>query len=210
MPLKGTSHCISENRSLAGLVQICFWSSKNSFPSPLMLRGSGVVDSDSGSSSIFFFVTLFFVSTSELLCLTTSGHWPSDCGSAARDATAVTVRVDAAQLNAITIRVLRLKSIVRHGWIYATAKAIDEAIDADCMIRAQLRPPIFGAFSGTTIVSPPRKVALIGSPPHQPSLLFFAAITEPSARMTNTAFLSASCVTPPAWLRYHLALCPGR
>src|SRR5213596_3452964 len=97
-----------------------------------------------------------------------------------------------------------------YGWMYATAKATDEAICADCMISAQLRPPIFGAFSGTTIVSPARKVALIGSPPHQPLLLFFAAITEPSARTTKTAFLSAICVTPPAWLRYHLALRPGR
>src|SRR5712692_983973 len=100
------------------------------------------------------------------------------------------------------------KDIPRHGWIYATAKARDAATCADCMISAQLRPPIFGAFSGTTIMSPPRKVALIGSPPHQPELLFFAAITEPSARITKTAFLSASCVTPPAWLRYHLALWP--
>src|SRR5271169_4805957 len=73
------------------------------------------------------------------------------------------------------------------------------------MISAQLGPPIFGAFSGTTIVSPALKVALIGSPPHQPSLLFFAEITEPSARITNTAFLSAIGVSPPAWLRYHLA-----
>src|SRR5580704_1639453 len=93
--------------------------------------------------------------------------------------------------------------------MYATAKATDEATDADCMSSAQLRPPIFGAFSGTTMESPARWVALIGSPPHQPSLLFFAAITEPSARITNTAFLSASSVTPPAWLRYHLALWPG-
>src|SRR5204863_10216939 len=93
---------------------------------------------------------------------------------------------------------------------YATAKATDEASCADCMICAQLRPPILGAFSGTTIMSPARKVVLIGSPPHHPLLLFFAAITEPSARTTKTAFLSASCVTPPAWLRYHLALRPGR
>src|SRR5260370_39368773 len=94
--------------------------------------------------------------------------------------------------------------------MYATPKAPDEAICADCMINAQLRPPIFGAFSGTTIMSPARKVALIGSPPHQPVLLFFAASTDPSARITKAAFLSASCVTPPAWLRYHLALWPRR
>src|SRR5713101_5202703 len=101
-----------------------------------------------------------------------------------------------------------ITNILRHGWIYATAKATDEASCADCMIVAQLRPAIFGAFSGTTIMSPARRVALSGSPPHQPTLLFFAENTEPSARITNTAFLSASCVTPPAWLRYHLALWP--
>src|SRR5258708_34983406 len=102
-----------------------------------------------------------------------------------------------------------IKSIPRHGWMYATAKATDEASCADCMIVAQLRPAIFGAFSGTTMVSPGRKDALKGSPPHHPELLFFAEITEPSARITNTDFLSASCVSPPAWLRYHLALWPA-
>src|SRR5437899_7106308 len=97
-----------------------------------------------------------------------------------------------------------IRIILRHGWMYATAKAKEEASCADCMSCAQFRPPILGAFSGTTIMSPARKVVLIGSPPHQPLPLFFAAITEPSARITKTAFLSASCVTPPAWLRYHL------
>src|SRR5260370_32874426 len=92
--------------------------------------------------------------------------------------------------------------------MFATAKATDEASCADCIIVAQLRPAIFGAFSGTTIVSPARKVAFSGSPPHQPELLFFAAITEPSARITKTAFLSPSWCTSPACLRYNLALWP--
>src|SRR5450432_1647009 len=55
------------------------------------------------------------------------------------------------------------------------------------------------------MVSPGRNAALSGSPDHHSELLFFAEITEPSARITNTAFLSAIGVKPPAWLRYHLA-----
>ena len=35
-------------------------------------------------------------------------------------------------------------------------------------------------------------------------------ITEPSARITKIAFLLATCVGPPDWLRYHFALLPGR
>src|SRR5258708_39713456 len=103
----------------------------------------------------------------------------SVCCGAARDTAAVSVRIDAAPLNASTMILICIKIIFRHGWMYATAKATDDASCADCMIVAQLRPPIFGAFSGTTIVSPRRKVALIGSPPHQPPPLFFPAITQP-------------------------------
>src|SRR5271165_2115590 len=73
------------------------------------------------------------------------------------------------------------------------------------MIVVQLAPPIFGVFSGTTTMSPGRKATLMGSPDHQPALLFFEEITDPSARTTNTPFLSAMGVNPPAWLKYHLA-----
>src|SRR5438445_13596334 len=93
--------------------------------------------------------------------------------------------------------------------MYATAKASDEASCADCMICAQFRPPILGAFSGTTIMSPARKVVLIGSPPHQPLPMFFAALTEPTARPNKTACLSDSSVTHTDSLRYHLTLLPG-
>src|ERR1700751_1273560 len=73
------------------------------------------------------------------------------------------------------------------------------------MIAVQFVPPILGVFSRTTIESPGRNVALNGSPENQPPPLFFAERTERSARMTNTAFLSAIGVRPPAWLRYHFA-----
>src|SRR5271157_1451506 len=89
--------------------------------------------------------------------------------------------------------------------MYATAKATEEATCAVCMTVAQFVPPILGAFSGTTTMSPGRRAALIGSPDHQPPLLFFEEMTEPSARITNTAFLSAMGVSPPAWLKYHFA-----
>src|SRR5271169_3067602 len=69
----------------------------------------------------------------------------------------------------------------------------------------QFIPPILGVFSGTMTVSPGRSEALKGSPVNQPPPLFFAERTEPSARITNTAFLSASGVSPPAWPRYHFA-----
>src|SRR5215472_2997956 len=85
---------------------------------------------------------------------------------------------------------------------------MDEAICAACITVAQLRPPIFGAFSGITTMSPGLRDAPKGSPFHQPLVLFLAAITDPSARITKTPFLSAIGVSPPAWLRYHLALLP--
>src|SRR5215472_15477725 len=82
---------------------------------------------------------------------------------------------------------------------------MDEAICAACITVAQLRPPIFGAFSGTTTMSPGLRDAPKGSPFHHPLLLFLAAMTDPSARITKTPFLSAIGVNPPAWLRYHFA-----
>src|SRR5208283_3761539 len=77
------------------------------------------------------------------------------------------------------------------------------------MIAVQFMPPILGVFSGTTTVSPGRSVALRGSPNHQPAPLFFEEMTEPSARITNTPFLSATGVNPPAWLKYHFPDLPG-
>src|SRR3974377_1202529 len=77
------------------------------------------------------------------------------------------------------------------------------------MIAVQFTPLIFGAFSGTTTVSPGLSEAFSGSPDHHPELLFFAEMTEPSARITKTAFLSATGVSPPAWLKYHFAERPG-
>src|SRR6202030_3772255 len=66
-------------------------------------------------------------------------------------------------------------------------------------------PPI--AFSGTTTVSPGCNTALRERPDHK---LSFAPITEPSARITKIAFLLATAVGPPDWVKYHLALFPGR
>src|SRR5256885_2725000 len=84
--------------------------------------------------------------------------------------------------------------------------AIDDAI---CVARntvCHCTPPPM-AFSGTTTVSPGCSTALNEGPDHRLSL---APITDPSARITKMAFLSATVVGPPAWLRYHFALLPGR
>jgi len=69
-------------------------------------------------------------------------------------------------------------------------------VDADCMIMAQFLPPILGAFSGTTIESPGLRDALSGSPENHPPLLFFDAITDPSARITKTAFYRPAVSLP--------------
>src|ERR1700751_4416775 len=92
---------------------------------------------------------------------------------------------------------LRLQS---YGWMYATVRATDDATCAACKIGAQLRGPTLGAFSGTTMESPGLRTALIGSP-DQKLELFLAERTEPSARMTKAALLSAIWVVPPAWLK---------
>src|SRR5271157_2313424 len=93
--------------------------------------------------------------------------------------------------------------------MYATVSATEEANCAACIIVVQFGPPTFGAFSGTITVSPDRSDAPSGSPPHHPAPLFLEEITDPSARMTKTAFLSAIGVRPPAWLKYHFAERPG-
>src|SRR6202158_5697898 len=81
--------------------------------------------------------------------------------------------------------------------------------DATCVPRNPachwMPPPI--ALSGTTTVSPGCNTAFSERPDHK---LSFAPITDPSARITKIAFLSATVVGPPAWLRYHFALLPGR
>src|SRR5260370_16737850 len=92
--------------------------------------------------------------------------------------------------------------------MYVTARATEAATCAACISCTQLGPPTFIAFSGTTTVSPPLSVAFMGSPIHHPEPLFFAEITDPSAPITNTAFLSANGVKPPAWLSYHFAESP--
>src|ERR1700677_4053121 len=84
--------------------------------------------------------------------------------------------------------------------------AIEEATWAARKTVCHCRPPPI-AFSGTTTVSPGRNSALSESPLHNPC---FDPNTEPSPRITNIAFLLASCVGPPDWLRYHCALFPGR
>lgn len=65
-----------------------------------------------------------------------------------------------------------------------------EATCAACKRVDQFLVAIFGAFSGTTMESPGFNTAFMGSPDQNPEL-FFAESTEPSARMTNTALLSA-------------------
>src|SRR6266403_1473799 len=81
--------------------------------------------------------------------------------------------------------------------------------EATCVARNTvchwMPPPI--AFSGTTTESPGCSTASSDFPDHK---LSFAPITDPSARITKIAFLSATVVGPPAWLRYHFALLPGR
>ena len=72
--------------------------------------------------------------------------------------------------------------------MYAMVSATEVAICAACIAVVQLRVPIRGVFSGTTIESPGFKAAFSGFPAHHPEL-FFAAITDPSARTTKTALL---------------------
>src|ERR1700686_825278 len=73
-------------------------------------------------------------------------------------------------------------------------------------MRPQSRgPPI--ARSGTTTESPGCKAVLKEVPLNK---LLLELITEPSARITKAPFLFPSSVAPPAWLRYHAALLPGR
>src|SRR5208283_5954997 len=86
---------------------------------------------------------------------------------------------------------------------------MEDANCADCMITCQFTPPILGVLSGTMTASPGRNAALSASPDKRPPPLFFAERTDPSARITNTAFLSASGVRPPAWLKYHFAERPA-
>src|ERR1700675_2220545 len=81
--------------------------------------------------------------------------------------------------------------------------------DAACAVSSALchcRPPPM-AFSGTTTVSPGCKEADSDSPLQR---LLFVPITDPSARTTKIAFRFARPEGPPDWLRYHLALFPGR
>jgi hypothetical protein len=77
-----------------------------------------------------------------------------------------------------------------YGCRYPMVSAAVEATCAACRMAVQFRDAIFGAFSGTTIESPGFNTAFMGSPDHKPEL-FFAESTDPSARTTNTALLSA-------------------
>src|SRR5579862_2430096 len=108
-----------------------------------------------------------------------------------------------------TSAAIRKPTTPPQGWIYAMVRAAEDATCAACMIVAQFRGANLGAFSGTTIESPGFRTAFMGSPSQNPEL-FLAERTEPSARKTKTAPRSAIWVNPPAWLRYHFALLPGR
>ena len=70
--------------------------------------------------------------------------------------------------------------------------ATEVAICATCKAVVQLRLPILGAISGTTIESPGFNDALRDRLPTIRELLFFADSTDPSARMTKTAFYRRS------------------
>src|SRR6267142_5685875 len=126
MPLAGTSHCVSENRILAGLVQICSWSDRNCRASPLIPGGRAAGVSPSGFSTIFFFEILSFRSVSVPFCLALPSDFSSDCCCADQHSDAVNVRLDAAKLITSTVVLIRINNTPRHGWIYATANARDE------------------------------------------------------------------------------------
>src|SRR5216683_4582172 len=83
------------------------------------------------------------------------------------------------------------QTLPHYGLMYAMVSATEVAICAACKAVVQLRVPILGVFSGTTMESPGFKAALSGLPAHHPEL-FLEAITDPSARTTNTASLSAT------------------
>src|SRR5882724_946355 len=113
IPLKGTSHCVSENRILAGLVHICSWSSKNSFPSPLKLPVEGGAGSGSGSIRNFLTVAFSFPSLLELSCSASFPLCACACGVAGLETGTVSVKFDATQPNASTIKYLRLMNVSR-------------------------------------------------------------------------------------------------
>ena len=71
------------------------------------------------------------------------------------------------------------------------ARASDAASWPAWITVCQFGPPIFGAFSGTMTACPGRRDALNGSPAHQPSLLFFAEITERCVRRGSHASIQA-------------------
>ena len=73
--------------------------------------------------------------------------------------------------------------------MYAMVSATEVAICAACIAVVQLRVPILGVFSGTTMESPGFKAAFRGLPAHQPEL-FFAA--NQSTRPTKTGRLLKS------------------
>src|SRR5690242_17419995 len=66
-------------------------------------------------------------------------------------------------------------------------------------------PPM--AFSGTTTMSPGCSGTLKPSPDIHEELW---PKTVPSARITKIAFFSARLVGPPACIKYHFAVLPGR
>ena len=67
--------------------------------------------------------------------------------------------------------------------------ATEVAICAACKAVVQLRVPILGVFSGTTIESPGFKAAFSGLPAPPSRVLFFEAITDPSARIDEDGLL---------------------
>src|SRR6476646_6011393 len=77
---------------------------------------------------------------------------------------------------------------------------------ATCSVFFHLLVPLY-AFSGTTTMSPGRTSAANTPPLHIPAE---PLATEPFARIRKMAFLSATWVAPPPWLRYQPTLLPGR
>src|SRR5260370_1594396 len=93
-----------------------------------------------------------------------------------------------------------------YGTAMAATNAADDAICATDRTFLNVLLPTTG-FSGTTTVSPGPSADESTLPDQK--LPCLPPVTEPSARIMKTAFLSASCVGPPARERYHPAFFPG-
>src|SRR5712692_8218390 len=169
IPLSGTSQSVSENRSLAGLVQISRWSPTNLPTNPVCVPLDNFKTAfPSGGLSVFEEELCFSEADSDA-----AGFVPCSC---AYD-TLVFPTLNSSVVPRIVIR--RLVLICPQGMATAATNAADDAICATDKTFFKVLLPRTG-FSGTTIVSPGPTVAESTLPDQKPPCL--PPVTEPSER----------------------------